>query len=97
MHVQINGDYYVHLGGDGGSFQIGIDHCILLGSDCHPGNYGLETVYTITPKQDPIDALGDLSCLDACEVRQLMLQPAFNVSSPDSDDNFTFPCRNIMM
>jgi len=82
---------------NGGSYEIGVDHRILLGSDYHPGKYCLKIVYTITPKQDPIDALGDLSCLDACEVRQLMLQPAFNVSFPDSDDNFTFPCRNIMM
>ena len=36
--------------GNRGSFDIGVDHRILLGSDYHPGNYGLEIVYTIMPK-----------------------------------------------
>ncbi|MEA3239302.1 MAG: hypothetical protein U9Q94_05930 [Candidatus Bipolaricaulota bacterium] len=36
--------------GSRGSFDIGVDHRILLGSDYRPGNYGLEIVYTIMPK-----------------------------------------------
>jgi hypothetical protein len=50
VHVQISGDYYVHLGGDGGSFEIGADHRTPLESNYHPGNYCLEIVYTIMPK-----------------------------------------------
>ncbi len=36
--------------GNRGSFDIGVDHRILLGSDYRPGDYGLEIVYTIMPK-----------------------------------------------
>ena len=36
--------------GNRGSFDFGIDHRILLGSDYHPGDYGLEVVYTIMSK-----------------------------------------------
>ena len=35
---------------NGGSFEIGVDHRILLGSDYHSGNYCMETVYTVMPK-----------------------------------------------
>ena len=36
--------------GNRGSFDVGVDHRILLESDYHPGDYGLEVVYTIMPK-----------------------------------------------
>lgn len=36
--------------GNRGSFDIGVDHRILLGSDYRPGSYGLEVVYTVMPK-----------------------------------------------
>jgi len=35
---------------NGGSFEIGVDHRTPLESNYHPGNYCLETAYTITPK-----------------------------------------------
>ena len=36
--------------GQRGSYEIGVDHRILLEEDCHAGNYRLEVVYTIMPK-----------------------------------------------
>ncbi len=36
--------------GHRGSFEIGVDHRILLGDDYHDGDYNLEVVYTIIPK-----------------------------------------------
>jgi len=36
--------------GSRGSFDIGVDHRILLGNDYSPGTYGLDIVYTIMPK-----------------------------------------------
>jgi len=38
------------VSGNRGSFDIGVDHRILLGSNYRPGDYGLEVVYTIMPK-----------------------------------------------
>ena len=38
------------VSGNRGSFDIGVDRRILLGSDYHSGDYGLEVVYTIMPK-----------------------------------------------
>ncbi len=35
--------------GNRGSFSIGVDYRILLGKDYHPGDYGLDVVYTIMP------------------------------------------------
>ncbi len=36
--------------GQQGSFEIGIDHRIVLGKNYHDGDYALEIVYTIMPK-----------------------------------------------
>jgi len=51
------GDYFsisntpqILASGNRGSFDIGVDHRILLESDYHPGDYGLEIVYTVMPR-----------------------------------------------
>ena len=49
-YFSISNTPQILVSGNRGSFDIGVDHRILLGSDYRPGDYGLEIVYTIMPK-----------------------------------------------
>ena len=49
-YFSISNTPQILVSGNRGSFDIGIDHRILLGSNYRPGDYGLEVVYTIMPK-----------------------------------------------
>jgi 3',5'-cyclic AMP phosphodiesterase CpdA len=49
-YFQIANTPQILADGQRGSFEIGVDHRILLGDDYHDGDYGLEVVYTIIPQ-----------------------------------------------